>query len=247
MRLTPRFVGRLGVADAVTVTNAALGFLAAAVATVDPRVAAQLILLAAVADGLDGIAARRLGSTPAGHYLDSLADVASFAIAPAVLATVLVIGGTGANTSPLLLLAAFGVPALYVVMAVVRLGLYTAYDTDADHTYGIQSTLAATIVAAATLADIVDPIALLGVLAVCSYLMVSPIRYPDLLVRDAIIMGVVHVLAILIPGYLSGAFPVALLTLALAYLALAPRFYWGDWERQHPSSAAGTSAEGKRS
>ena len=55
--MQPRFVGRLGVADAVTATNAALGFLATAAAVVDPGLAARLVLLAAIADGLDGVVA----------------------------------------------------------------------------------------------------------------------------------------------------------------------------------------------
>ncbi|MFW6317233.1 MAG: protein adenylyltransferase SelO family protein, partial [Halorubrum sp.] len=44
-----RFVERLGLADAVTVANAAVGFLAAVAATVDLELAARLVLLAAVA------------------------------------------------------------------------------------------------------------------------------------------------------------------------------------------------------
>ncbi|MFC6754147.1 CDP-alcohol phosphatidyltransferase family protein, partial [Halorubrum tibetense] len=86
-----RFVDRLGLADAVTVANAAVGFLAVIAATVDVTLAARLILLAAIADGLDGVVARHRGSTPAGPYLDSLADVASFGVAPALLVAVVVV------------------------------------------------------------------------------------------------------------------------------------------------------------
>jgi len=88
--MQPRFVGRLGAADAVTVANAALGFLATAAALIDVTLAARLILVGAITDALDGIVARRRGSTPAGVYLDSLADVASFGVAPAVLVVAVV-------------------------------------------------------------------------------------------------------------------------------------------------------------
>lgn len=232
MRLTPRFVGRLGVADAVTVTNAGIGFLAAALAPSNPRLAAQLILLAGVGDGLDGVLARRYGSSAAGPYLDSLADVAAFAVAPAVLVTTLLERPVAAADPTLDAVLAFGVPALFVVVAVVRLGLYTAYDTADDYTIGAPSTLAATVVSAATLAGYAEPALLLGVLGAFCYLMVSPIRYPDLLARDALIMGAVHVMAIVAPEALGRSFPVALLTLALAYLVFGPRFYWGERERR---------------
>lgn len=246
MRLSPRFVGRLGVADAVTVLNAGLGFLAAAVAAWNPRLAAQLILLAGVADGLDGVLARRYGSSSAGPYLDSLADVASFAVAPAVLVVSITLHGSPPDITPLVL-TALGIAAAYVMMAVVRLGLYTAHDTADDFTLGAPSTLAATIIAAATLADILDPIWLLVGLLVFCYLMVSRVRYPDLLARDAFIMGGVHVMAILAPDALDSAFPVALLILAVMYLVFGPRFYWGGYERRMRAGEPATGVEGKRS
>ncbi len=236
--MLPRFVGRLGVADAVTIANAALGFVAVVVAFVDIHLAARLILLAAIADGLDGILARQYGGTPAGPYLDSLADVASFAIAPAVLAFVVVSDGLGIGfeqvTPELLLVTA--VTALFVAMAVARLGLYTAYDTTAHSTEGVQTTLAATILGAAILAGIADPWLVLAVTGAFCYLMVSPIQYPDLLARDAGIMGVVHALAILVPTAAGRAFPYALVMLGLAYMTLSPWFYWRDDEPQPTES-----------
>lgn len=52
----------------------------------DLGVAAILIFLAAIFDFFDGLAARALGvSSPIGKDLDSLADVVSFGVAPAVL------------------------------------------------------------------------------------------------------------------------------------------------------------------
>lgn len=244
MKVTPRFAGRLGIADAVTVGNAALGFLAAATATVDARLAARLVLLGAVADGLDGVFARRFGATPAGPYLDSLADVATFAVAPAMLVVTL---AEGVVSGPATAAVAFGLPALFVAMAVVRLGLYTAYDTADTHTVGVPSTLAATTLAAGVLAGFDDPAVVLAATAAFCYLMVSPIRYPDLLARDALLMGVVHTLAVLAPEFQGGTFPVALLTLALAYLVVGPHWYWGEDERTSQTPGRNRTREGKRS
>ncbi|GAB7017960.1 protein sorting system archaetidylserine synthase [Halostagnicola sp. A-GB9-2] len=249
--MLPRFVGRLGVADAVTIANAALGFIAVVVAFVDIDVAARLILFAAIADGLDGILARRYGGTEAGPYLDSLADVASFGVAPAVLAFVVVTDGLGigfdAITSELLLV--IGICALFVAMAVARLGMYTAYDTTASHTEGIQTTLAATIIGAAILArgPATEPWLILGVTGAFCYLMVSRIRYPDLLVRDTLIMGIVHVLAILVPSFAGRTFPYALLTLGIAYMTLSPWFYWREdtqSDASEPGDAENTEIHG---
>ncbi|MFC6717535.1 protein sorting system archaetidylserine synthase [Natrialbaceae archaeon GCM10025810] len=228
--MLPRFVGRLGVADAVTIANAALGFVAVVVAFVDIDLAARLILLAAIADGVDGILARRYGGSAVGPYLDSLADVASFAVAPAALAFVVVSDGLGVGFAAVTVELALvtGICALFVAMAVARLGMYTAYDTAGHYTEGIQTTLAATILGAAILADVAGPWLVLAVTGVFCYLMVSRIRYPDLLARDALIMGVVHGLAILVPEFADRSFPFALLLLGLAYMTLSPWFYWRD-------------------
>lgn len=226
--MEPRFVGRLGVADAVTVANAALGFVAVAVATIEPRVAARLILLAAIADGLDGVVARTLGSTPAGEYLDSLADVASFGVAPALLVFAVARQQWSLTSSSVAPIAVLGVPALFVAMGVVRLGLYTTYETGNDHTVGVPTTLSGTILAATVLADVGGPAVLLVVTALFAYLMVTNVNYPDLYARDALTMGGLQALAVLVPTAFGGAFPLLLLGAALAYLFFAPRYYWRD-------------------
>lgn len=236
--MQPRFVGRMGAADAVTVTNAALGFVAGAVAAVDPGLSARLILLAAIADGLDGVFARAFGSTPMGEFLDSLADVASFSVAPALLVFAVAreeLSPFGSLTlaDPLDALtleaiATVAVPALFVAVGVVRLALYTAYDLGDESTEGVQTTLASTILAAAYLGGVTDAAVLLVGTAAFLYLMVAPIEYPELYARDALVLGFVQILAVVFPGVLDGVFPRALLLAALGYMILGPRFYWRE-------------------
>jgi len=248
----PRFVGRLGAADAISATNAALGFVAVVVAPTAPAVAARIVLLAAVADGLDGVVARRYGGSRPGPYLDSLADVSSFGVAPAAIAVSVTSRRWPLWEGSPMAYAAVAVPALFVAMAVVRLALYTAYDTREDVTEGVPSTLAATIIAAAVLAGVGTPAVVLGATAVFCYLMVSTVEYPDLLHVDALLMGVVNVLAVLLPTFQGAMFPYAILFLALAYLLFGPWFYWrdvdgDDGEPTPPCEAPAADAEGKRS
>ncbi|PSQ49107.1 CDP-diacylglycerol--serine O-phosphatidyltransferase [Halobacteriales archaeon SW_6_65_15] len=242
-----RAVARGGVADAVTVANAALGFLAAVAATVEPELAARLVLLAAIADGLDGVVARKFGSTPAGEYLDSLADVASFGVAPAVLVFAVARRQWSLAEPSIATVAAFCVPALFVAMAVVRLALYTAYEVGNAHTVGVPTTLSATVLAAAVLAGVAEPAVLLGATGLFAYLMVTSVTYPDLYARDALAMGGVQALAVLAPTAFGRAFPVLLLGAALAYLLLGPRFYWREVEAHEadgePPDADGSAVE----
>ncbi|PSP48148.1 CDP-diacylglycerol--serine O-phosphatidyltransferase [Halobacteriales archaeon QH_7_69_31] len=224
--MQPRFLGQLGLADAVTVLNAAVGSLAAAVAITEPALAARLVLLAAIADGLDGVVARARGSTPVGDHLDSLADVASFAVAPAVFVFAVARPALGGSTPETVVLV--GVPALFVAMAVVRLGFYMLEDRDVARTEGVQTTLAATILAVAYLAGVTDPLVLLGATAAFTYLMVAPITYPELYARDALVLGGLQALAVLFPAAVDRVFPRSLLVFAVGYLVFAPVLYWRE-------------------
>lgn len=73
--------------DAVTLLNLLLGFTAIiSILSYRMRLASTLILLAAVADCFDGYIARRKGqASDFGKELDSLADIVSFGVAPAII------------------------------------------------------------------------------------------------------------------------------------------------------------------
>ena len=75
--------------DVVTLINALLGFSAILMvvrSSMNILPASILIVLAVMADGLDGEIARRLEYGILGEQLDSLADIVSFGVAPAVIA-----------------------------------------------------------------------------------------------------------------------------------------------------------------
>ncbi|GGL61044.1 protein sorting system archaetidylserine synthase [Halocalculus aciditolerans] len=221
--MQPRFAGRLGAADAVTAGNAALGFCAVAAAAVSPRLAARLVLLAAILDAVDGLLARRYGGTDVGPYLDSLADVASFGVAPA--AVVVAVARSAWGSASLAFALAVIAGAVFVGMAVVRLALYTAHDVENAHTEGVPSTLAGTIIAVGVLAGFTSPVGLVALTVALAALMVTTRRYPDLRPRHALVMGAVQAVVVLFPRLLDGLFPRVLLAFAVAYLVFGPRVY----------------------
>ena len=225
---------RLGWADAMTLLNAALGVLALGAAALgEVQLVARLILLAAIADGLDGVIARQFGSTPVGPYLDSMADIVSFGTAPAIFVFVAAreewLGeALTLFDEPALLAAAIAVAAVFVVLSLVRTALYTVYVGEDETRPGIQNTLASSILAAAYLGGLTAVPVLLAATVVLSVLMVAPVPYPKLRDRDAFVLGGVQLGAILLPTALERVFPRVLLVCALAYLLLAPRYYWGE-------------------
>ncbi|BCO09640.1 CDP-diacylglycerol--serine O-phosphatidyltransferase [Desulfolithobacter dissulfuricans] len=142
--------------------------------------AAIAILVAAIFDGLDGRVARMTGSTSRfGMELDSLCDLVSFGVAPALLAylwALLPYGRYG-------WLAAF----LYVATTALRLARFNSAveDNSASHDFvGLPCPAAAGMIATTVMfahflgaTETVKHLSLLLLVYVLSYLMVSTHRY----------------------------------------------------------------------
>ena len=140
--------------------------------------AAVLIIAAGILDGLDGRVARLTHSTSKfGEEYDSLADVVSFGVAPAVLAY----SWGLADFHRLGWMASF----LFVVCGSMRLARFNIQTHAADKRYfvGLPIPMAAFVIASIVLATperLVSRVWMGGLLAltiVLSYLMISTIRY----------------------------------------------------------------------
>lgn len=138
------------------------------------------ILLALVADGLDGRTARFFGvSSEMGKEMDSLCDLGSFGIAPAFLAWAFVLQHHG--------LLGMAVVIIFAVCGMWRLARFNV-NADVVHGYfmGLAIPAGGNIVAMTTLLFVtlgVDPmsfgIAYPIIMAIVGYLMVSHVHYPN--------------------------------------------------------------------
>ncbi len=172
--------------------NAVTGLIAIVAASRGEAVlAAALILIGILLDGVDGAIARMGGGGgPLGGFLDTLADTITFAVAPAaLLATTL---------SPLwavLLVASF-----YLVCVMLRLARFEALREHKHMAYfsGMSSPGGALVIAACYLAGFSAGV-ILGFTFISGIFMISRIRYPKLrgwlgIVAVALIVGVLLVL-----------------------------------------------------
>lgn len=160
-------------ADIITLVNALLGF-ASIIMTLQGRLesALALVLIAVIADGADGAVARYSGYGVLGANLDSLADVISFGVAPAVLAFVFLGNGY----------FAWLFAGLFLVCGTLRLARFNVAGKK-DGFEGIPITSGGFVVALFLLIKDFVPyfeymFALL--LVVLSLLMVSTVAYPKL-------------------------------------------------------------------
>ena len=83
-----------------------------------------LILLAVVVDGLDGMVARNVECSPIGTYLDTLADMLSFGVAPAIVVYVLITDYLGVSSPHVNVVLVFC--GAYVISGMLRLARFNA-------------------------------------------------------------------------------------------------------------------------
>lgn len=126
-------------ADLVTLGNALCGFLAMTYVADDRfTAAALLILLAALLDGLDGVVARRWGSSPRGRLADAFADAISFCLAPALFLYALTYDpNRGSAWTDLPNALAVVSSTLVAAFGILRLFRFAEVDFTASHFLGL--------------------------------------------------------------------------------------------------------------
>jgi CDP-diacylglycerol--serine O-phosphatidyltransferase len=211
------------------------------------EVAAALILAAFVLDGLDGRIARMTGTTSSfGVQFDSLADILSFGMAPALLAYH---WGLGPGR------VGWGLAFLYVVGTAMRLARFNIQAAAVDKRYfvGLPSPMAGAILACLVFAFPEPPDSrwLSAALAILVFglamLMVSRVRYRsfrelDLRNRRSYIqvlpMAALLVAIVLHPKYVP-------LALSTCYLVAAPAVYFVDRRSRRHGGRTAQAGEGE--
>lgn len=164
-------------ANAITLTNMGLGILAIMAAAIGELSGAiYLILIAGILDRLDGMVARRTNTmSELGVQLDSLSDLISFGISPALMVFLFEFAD---KEGPLFILGAL-VTVWYVLCGGFRLARYNVIGTVDDCFIGMPITICGMFLVASLLfSQRINPIAYLGLMAILGWLMISriPIR-----------------------------------------------------------------------
>lgn len=152
--------------DLFSLLNLALGFWAILAASRgNAEFAVTLVIFSAVFDGLDGFLARRTKSSKLGAGLDSLADLVSFGVAPAVLVA------TVHNFSGYALI----VSLVYLICGTLRLARFNLSANNDKFFEGFPITASGMAVASSVILN--RPELTLILMLVISVLMVSSVPY----------------------------------------------------------------------
>lgn len=204
----------------LTVGNLFLGVIAIILVFNDnPGMAAMMVLIAMLLDGVDGRVARALNAqSEFGKELDSLSDVISFGVAPAFI--MYVVAFQDLNHA-----LAWTTTAIFPICGALRLARFNVVASSPGYFIGLPIPAAGGVLATLALFKEDIPLSvLLGSMLLLSFLMVSTIRYPNFkkvgIPRSAvwvvpIIVVVSVVLGLLFENQLSKILFVPLLLYAL--------------------------------
>lgn len=165
----------LNIPDIVTLSNALFGMGAMILAS-NGRYdfACILLLIAAVADGVDGYLARRLTSSEFGEAVDSLADVISFGVAPAF-----VVYFAYGTLHPYLIGL---VVCLYSVCGILRLARFSSIHNTKHDFEGLPITAGSVMITSYLLINekYITVYSVVALVIIISFLMISTFTYPKL-------------------------------------------------------------------
>lgn len=162
--------------NCLTVGNLFLGIMAILLAIEEQthwEYAAIMVIIGMLLDGLDGRVARMLNAqSEFGKQLDSLSDLITFGVAPAVIMYVSVLKPMG--------IGGWIVTAIFPICGALRLARFNVHPGEPGFFIGLPITAAGGILATLALYNpyIHNPMILLIATLFLSYLMVSQIRYP---------------------------------------------------------------------
>ncbi|MGN7457616.1 CDP-diacylglycerol--serine O-phosphatidyltransferase [Paenibacillus pasadenensis] len=186
-----------------------------------PEMAAMMVIIAMLLDGVDGRVARALGVTSEfGKELDSLSDVISFGVAPAFIMYVVAFQELNSDA------ASWIVTAIFPICGALRLARFNVVSNVAPGYFiGLPIPAAGGILATLALFhNDIQPWVLMASTLGLALLMVSTVKYPNFkkigLPKSAIwsipvVVGIAVVLGIAFPDQLSKIIFVPLLLYAL--------------------------------
>ncbi len=212
------------IADLFSIANASSGFLSILMASMGNLVfAAKFMLIAVIFDSVDGWVARKIDREDEcgfGRNMDSLSDIVSFGVAPAMLLYIscMQYGITYFNVA---------VALLVVICGILRLSRFNVTaDLYKDKFIGLPIPTAALILGTFYLSGFFTEYLALIIMILVSLLMISTFKYPKIKDTRILFVGGILLLATLLPqkiiSYVA-SFPVKLLfVIVLLYLLAVP-------------------------
>ena len=208
-------------ADLLSILNACFGLLAVlAVFSGQFPLAFVLILLALLADGLDGVVARRFGSGQVGDYLEAMADMTSLTIAPLVF-----LYGVYTTTSlnPLVFVLFLAGMLFFLFCSATRLSSFHLLK-EKEVFVGLPASASTIILISLGMlgTEWFSPFVIFVVLILLGLMKISSLPFPKLGNRLSVVASLVILSALIFVVIQNIAGPLLLLVMILVYVLAGP-------------------------
>ena len=211
----------LSFADLISITNAIFGFFSIITIFLNEfHLAFSFILIAILADGLDGIVARKIRKSNIGDYLESMGDMASLGIAPSIFIFGIYYNSISYNSYYEIYLISSLI--IYLFLGLIRLA---SFHTIKDKKYFVGLPASASTIFIIILGKLnINFVYMIFIIIILSVLMVSPINFPKMNVKLNLIAAILMLFSILNIDFLK-TYPILLLfTAVLIYSIAGPIF-----------------------
>ncbi|MEM4524776.1 MAG: archaetidylserine synthase [Methanothermobacter sp.] len=204
----------IAVPDLFSIINASLGFLSIIMISEGSMgLACQLMLLAVIFDSIDGWVARRIkreDDEGFGRNVDSLSDIISFGLAPALF----IYSTTSFRYINIL------VSLLIMTCGILRLSRFNIIaNVKKDAFIGLPIPVMAVIVSSLYLSGLFNEYLIFIIATLISLIMISSIEYPKITAKNGTIIIILLILTILTGAKLK-IVAIALLALVIAYILI---------------------------
>ena len=224
----------LSLADVVSLTNAGFGFLAIIMASLGEMwFSFSFILIALLADGLDGMVARKTGHSELGDYMETIADMISLGVAPSVFVYAIyhdAVSWCIYYHSYLLI-----VLIVFLSLSIIRLASFHIMK-DKKFFVGLPASTSAIIIITLAFFEI-EFLYILPVILIISFAMISNVHFPKPGLKTDAIAAILIILTLIfgkdyygMPLYLIlgenhyGIAPLLLITTLVTYTILGPLY-----------------------
>ena len=215
----------LSIADCISLINACFGFLAILILFSNfdfniVRVSFSLILLALLADGLDGIVARKNRESNLGDYLEAMADMISMGIAPSVFVFYLYFDDI--STDLIIQIILILVLVFFIICNMIRLSSFHLIKNKSFF-IGIPASVSTIFIIIASFIRVNIEYILVLIFAL-SLLTISQIRFPKPKIKTNTIAVVLIILTLIIGELYYYIAPILLFFALTIYVIAGPIF-----------------------
>ena len=214
-------INLLSIADVVSITNSILGFLSIVMVFLgEIYLSFYLILLAILADGLDGVIARKTKHSDLGEYMESMADMISLGIAPSVFVYSNYIKNIMISENIYCHGLLIIVLIMFLSFSVIRLASFHIIK-EKNFFIGLPASASTIIIIILTYYNI-EFTYIFPVIFIISIALISKLRFPKPTLKINAIATIFIIFTIIIDKNFNGIVPIFLLILIILYAIAGP-------------------------